>query len=53
MLGKTRTSDTSQTGQRCLCTVPVSQLSFQEPALQGGSRQCGPSGYTNPGPNSW
>ena len=33
--------------------VPVSifQLSFQEPAGQRGSRQCGPSGYSSPGPN--
>ena len=28
------------------------QLSFQESAGQGGSRQCGPSSYTIPGPNS-
>ena len=34
------------TSQRCLCI----QLSFQEPAGQGGSRLCGPSSYTSPGP---
>ena len=50
MLGKTRTSDTSLTGQRCL--VPLTQLSFQEPAGQRKSKQCDPSGYTSPGPNS-
>ena len=32
--------------------VPITQLSFQESAVQRGSRQCGPSGYTSPGPNS-
>ena len=29
-----------------------SKLSFQKSAGQRGSRQCGPSGYTSPGPNS-
>ena len=50
MLGKTKTSDTSQTGQGVF--VPSTQLFFQEPAGQGESRQCGPSGYASPGPNS-
>ena len=50
MLGKTKTSDVSQTGQRCF--VPSTQLSFQELAGQGESRRCGPSGYASPGPNS-
>ena len=31
---------------------PAPSLFFQEPAGQGESGQCGPSGYTNPGPNS-
>ena len=51
MLGKTKTSDTSQTGQRCL--YPAPSLLFQEPAGQGESRQCGPSGYASPGPQLW
>ena len=33
--------------------VPSIQLSFQEPVGQGGSKQCGPSGYTLPGPQLW
>ena len=33
-------------------SVPISLLSFKESASRGGSRQCGPSGYTSPGPNS-
>ena len=32
-------------------SVPISQLSFQEPAGQRGSGQHGPSGYTSPGPD--
>ena len=31
---------------------PAPSLFFQEPAGQGESGQFGPSGYTNPGPNS-
>ena len=50
MFGKTRTLDTSQTDHGVF--VPSIQLYFQEPAGQGGSRQCGPSGYSSPGPNS-
>ena len=37
MLGRTWTSDISQTGQKL--SLPLSQLSLQEPAGQGGSRQ--------------
>ena len=33
-------------------SVPSTQLSFQELAGQGESRQCGPSGYASPGLNS-
>ena len=51
MLSKRNTSDTSQTVQRGLCTQHLA-LFFQEPAGQGESGQCGPSGYTKPGPNS-
>ena len=50
MLGKTKTSDTSQTGQGVF--VPRIQLSFQGLAGQRESRRCGPSGYASPGPNS-
>ena len=50
MLGKTRTSDIKQTGLKY--PVQLTHLSFQEPADQGGSPQCGPNGYTSPGPNS-
>ena len=50
MLGKTERLDTNLTGQRSPCTI--TQLSFQESAGQRGSGQCGPSGYTSPGPNS-
>ena len=32
--------------------VPISQLPIKESAGQRGSRQCGSSGYTSPGPNS-
>ena len=32
--------------------VSLTQFSFQEPADQRGSRQCGSSGYSSPGPNS-
>ena len=32
--------------------VSITQLSIQESAGQRGSRQCGPSGYNSPGPNS-
>ena len=33
-------------------SISISQLSIKEPVGQRGSRQCGPSGYTSPGPNS-
>ena len=49
MLGQIRTLDTSQIAPRCL---PLVQIPFQEPAGQRGYRQCGPSGYSTPGPNS-
>ena len=33
-------------------SLPLTQLSLEKPAVQKGSRQCGPSGYSGPGPNS-
>ena len=33
-------------------SLPLTQLSFQEPAGKKGSRQCGPCGYSIPGPKS-
>ena len=46
--------ETHQTPVRLLqgVFVPSTQPFFQEPAGQGESGQFGPSGYTNPGPNS-
>ena len=32
--------------------VPITQLFIKKSAGQRGSRQCGPSGYPSPGPNS-
>ena len=51
MLGKTEILDTSLIGQRCPC-IHHPALCVKESAGQRGSRQCGPSGYTSPGPNS-
>ena len=33
-------------------SLSLTQLHFQEPAGQRGSRQCGPGGHSSPGPNS-
>ena len=40
----------TQDGDACFAKQHQ-RLSFQEPACQRGSRQCGPSGYSSPGPN--
>ena len=51
MLGKAGLLDTNLIDQRCPC-VSITQPSFQESAGPRRSRQCGPSRYTSPGPNS-
>ena len=51
MLCKTGILDTNLICQGV--PVSITQLSFQESAGQRGSRQCGPSGYTSPGPQLW
>ena len=64
MFGSTKTSDTRQTP--CLAqqkhktpdrlvqdvSLPLTQVSSEEAVGQRGSRQCGHSGYSCPGPSS-
>ena len=51
MLGKTKILGTNPIGQRCLrIHYPAFYPRISWPR---GSRQCGPSGYNNPGPHLW
>ena len=49
MLGSSNTLDTRLVQGVFLSLI---QLPREEPSGKGGSRQCGPGGYSNPGPHS-
>ena len=48
MFGSTK--NIKQTDWSKMSLLACTQLSFEEPASQAGSRQCGPSRYSSPDP---